>query len=420
MIFKVPAGMKDILPEEAFLWQDLEEKARKVFTLYGYLPIRTPVMEYSSLFNRSLGQETELVKKQMFLIQREEETYCLRPEATAAVVRAYLENGLDKTNQFSKLYYLGAMFRAERPQKGRLRQFHHIGVEALGAASPYMDAEVIALAVRLLDEFGISGYQLILNSLGCRDDRKRLSDILLERLAPKKEGLCPDCRERFNRNIFRVLDCKNEGCKDIVSGLKLECADYLCQGCLKHFAQVKERLDNLGLGYSLRVTLVRGLDYYTGCVFEISHSGLGAQDALGAGGRYDNLIQELGGPNLGAVGFALGVERLLLAVEGRKPQAASRKIKVFVVTLGEEAKKNGFELLDKLRKNGVSCDMDYEDKSLKGQMRRANDLGAGWTAIIGDNEIKKGIITLKDMKAGSQTEVNSDNFMEEIKRMTGD
>jgi histidyl-tRNA synthetase len=182
MIFKAPAGMKDILPEEAFLWQNLEEKARKVFTLYGYLPIRTPEVEDSSLFNRSLGQETEVVKKQMFLIQREKETYCLRPEATAAVVRAYIENGLDKTNQFSKLYYLGAMFRAERPQKGRLRQFHHIGVEALGAVSPYLDAEVIALAIRLLDEFGISGYQLKLNSLGCRDDRKRLSDILLERL----------------------------------------------------------------------------------------------------------------------------------------------------------------------------------------------------------------------------------------------
>lgn len=420
MIFKAPAGMKDILPEEAFLWQNLEEKARKVFTLYGYLPIRTPEVEYSSLFNRSLGQETEVVKKQMFLIQREEETYCLRPEATAAVVRAYIENGLDKTNQFSKLYYLGAMFRAERPQKGRFRQFHHIGVEALGAASPYLDAEVIALAIRLLDEFGISGYQLKLNSLGCRDDRKRLSDILRERLAPKREGLCPDCRDRFNRNIFRVLDCKNEGCKDIVCGLKLECADYLCQGCLKHFAEVKERLDNLGLGYSLCGTLVRGLDYYTGCVFEISHCGLGAQDALGAGGRYDNLIQELGGPNLGAVGFALGVERLLLAAEGHKAQGTRHKIKVFVVTLGEEARKKGFELLDKLRRGGVSCDMDYENKSLKGQMRRANDLGAGWTAIIGDDEIKKGMIALKDMQAGSQAEISLDNFVEEVKRMPGD
>jgi len=420
MIFKSPAGMKDLLPEEAFLWQNLEEKARKVFAICGYQPIRTPVVEYRSLFDRSLGQETEVVKKQMFIIQREEETYCLRPEATAAVVRAYLENGLDKTNQFSKLYYLGAMFRSERPQKGRLRQFHHIGVEALGSVSPYLDAEVIALAVRLLDEFGISGYQLKLNSLGCRDDRQRLSNILRERLTPQREGLCPDCQERFSRNIFRVLDCKNEGCKNIVSGLKLECADYLCQGCLKHFAEVKERLDSLGLGYSLCGTLVRGLDYYTGSVFEISHPGLGAQDALGAGGRYDNLIQELGGPNLGAVGFALGVERLLLAAGDHKSQVTSHKVNVFVVTLGEEAKKEGFKLLDRLRKSGVSCDMDYEGKSLKGQMRRANDLGAGWTAIIGEDEIKKGIIALKDMKAGSQAEISLDNFVEEIKKMTGD
>lgn len=420
MISKSPAGMKDILPEEAFIWQNIEEKSRKIFALYGYLPIRTPVVEDSSLFNRSLGQETEVVKKQMFLIQRDEETYCLRPEATAAVVRAYIENGLDKTSQFSKLYYLGAMFRAERPQKGRLRQFHHIGVEALGAVSPYLDAEVISLAVRLLNEFGISGYQLKLNSLGCRDDRRRLSDILRERLLAQREGLCPDCQERFGRNIFRVLDCKNEGCKNIVSGLKLERADYLCEGCLKHFGQVKDRLDNLGIAYCPQVSLVRGLDYYTGTVFEISHSGLGAQDALGAGGRYDNLIQELGGPNLGAVGFALGVERLLLVARAPEPQSASQKIKVFVVILGEEAGKKGFELLDKLRRSGVSCDMDYENKSLKGQMRRANDLGAGWAAIIGDDEIKKGIVALKDMRSGSQAEIGLDNFVEEVKKITGD
>lgn len=415
--FKVPAGMKDILPEEAFLWQEIEEKTRKIFACYGYKPITTPILEESRLFSRSLGGETEIVRKQMFTLSHGSQEYSLRPEATAAVVRAYLENNLDKKDSFVKLYYAGPMFRAERPQKGRFRQFHHIGVEAIGSGSPYLDAEVISLADRILGGLQISGYNIKVNSLGCPGDRQKLGRILLEELKGRLENFCDDCKERYSRNVFRVLDCKNDGCKEFIAGINLRYQDYLCGECLSHFEKVRAGLDRLKVNYSLSHTLVRGLDYYSRTVFEISHRELGAQDALGAGGRYDGLISELGGGHLGAIGFALGVERLLL-VSGLRSQVCGQKIKLFMVTLGEEAKKQGFVLLNELRKHGISCDMDYEDKSLKGQLRRANDLGAGFTAIIGDDEIKKGIIALKDMKAGLQTEIRLDNFVEEIKKMT--
>jgi len=411
--FKIPSGMKDILPADAYLWQEIEDKARAAFNLYGYKPLRTPLLEEEGLFNRSLGNETEIVKKQMFVIRHGEDTYALRPEATAGVVRAYIENNLDKTDSFVKLYYFGPMFRAERPQKGRLRQFHHIGAEALGSNSPYLDSEIISLIKHILDALGISGYELKLNSLGCPEDKQKLSRILQDRLKDETEKLCPDCNERLNRNVFRVLDCKNENCKQVVSRLSLAPENYLCPECSEHFSAVKKNLDKLNINYTLSPHLVRGLDYYNRTIFEISHKDLGAQDALGAGGRYDNLIFELGGPKSGAVGFALGIERLLL-VAGCRPAAAGQT-KVFVVTLGEEAKKEGFQVLDKLREADIASDMDYENKSLKGQMRKANDLKVKFTILIGDEELKKQSLLLKDMASGAQEEISLDRSVEEIK-----
>ena len=407
--------MKDILSAEAYLWEEAEGKAKAAFNLYGYKPIRTPLLEEEGLFNRSLGNETEIVKKQMFVIRHSEDSYVLRPEATAGVVRAYIENNLDKTDSFVKLYYIGPMFRAERPQKGRLRQFHHIGAEALGSNSPYLDSETISLVKYILDLLGISGYELKLNSLGCPADKQKLSRMLQDRLKDEIEKLCPDCNERLKRNVFRVLDCKNENCKQVVSRLSLTPDDYLCQECSEHFSAVKKNLDKLNIKYTLSPNLVRGLDYYNRTVFEISHKDLGAQDALGAGGRYDNLIFELGGPKSGAVGFALGVERLLLVAAGR-PHGHAGQTKVFVVTLGEEAKKEGFQLLDKLREADIASDMDYENKSLKGQMRKANDLGVKFTILIGDEELKKQSLLLKDMASGAQEEIGFDNFIGEIKK----
>lgn len=414
-MFKSPAGMKDVLPQDACLLQDIYAKARAVFELYGYLPIETPLLEDINLFNRSLGQDTEIVQKQMFVVERQDETYCLRPEATASVARAYLENNLDKDSGFIKLYYTGPMFRAERPQKGRLRQFRHIGAEAIGSESPFLDSETIALADGILQELKITGYTIKLNSLGCADDRKKFKTLLLAQLKGKLNKLCPDCNVRYGRNVFRILDCKNVECGQIVSRLDFGHNDYLCGNCGAHFKTVRENLDALSIGYTVALTLVRGLDYYSRSVFEITHPGLGAQDALGAGGRYDRLISELGGPDLGAVGFALGAERILL-VSGPHPQACGKKAEVFIVTLGEEAGRQGFILLNGLRKCGIACDMDYENKSLKGQMRRANDMGVKYTSILGEDELKKQVITLKDMQSGKQEEISLSRFVEEIKR----
>jgi histidyl-tRNA synthetase len=412
-MFKSPIGMKDILPEEAYSRQDIENKVRFLFNLYGYRPIVTPVLEDATLFNRSLGQDTEIVIKQMFLVNRNDESYCLRPEATASVARAYLENNLYKAaNGFVKLYYIGPMFRAERPQKGRLRQFCHIGVEAIGSDSPFLDSEVIALADKIMKTLEINGYTIKLNSLGCGNDRKKFKEILRARLKNSLKNLCPDCNERYQRNVFRILDCKNEGCKEIAAQLDFSRSDYLCADCSGHFETVRKNLDALSISYSLTLTLVRGLDYYTRSVFEITHPRLGSQDALGAGGRYDHLIHQLGGPEVGAVGFALGVERLLL-VTGHRSQVTGQ-IKVFIVVLGEEARKKGFALLHILRSEGISCDMDYEDRSLKGQMRRANDLGVRFCAILGENELKKQMLTLKDMQSGKQEEMDLSNFVDEI------
>ncbi|MFH0826313.1 MAG: histidine--tRNA ligase [Candidatus Omnitrophota bacterium] len=406
-MYKRVAGTKDILPEEALFWQKIEEASRPIFSLYNYREIRPPLLEDASLFNRSLGQSSEIVQKQMFLIKNKEETYALRPEGTASIVRVYLENHLDKASSFAKFYYLGPMFRLERPQKGRLRQFHHVGCEAIGSQEPEVDVEVISLAKRLLHAFSISGYTIKLNSLGCAKDKKELSSILHKGLKDKIVELCDDCQKRFKVNALRILDCKNEECLEVVK--KLGIGDsHLCPDCLKHFQKVKEGLDSLDVSYSVIPYLVRGLDYYTRTVFEIAHKDLGAQDALGAGGRYDNLVKELGGPDLGAVGFAFGIERLLL-VRSAKAEAESKGL-VYLITLGEEAKSEGLKILEGLRKKSIACDTDYESKSLKGAMRKAHDLGAKSVLILGDDELKKAVVTVKDMASGEQKEVSVENL----------
>ncbi len=408
-MFKKIPGTRDILPDEVQQWQFLEETARRIFACYNYREIRPPMLEDVSLFNRSLGDTTEIVRKQMFLIHNNEDTYALRPEGTASVVRAYVENNLDKIQKFVKFYYLGPMFRLERPQKGRLRQFHHIGCEVIGSADPAVDVEIISLADTLLKNFGISGYVLKLNSLGCPADKKAFVESLRKNLAGRAGELCEDCTVRFQQNVLRILDCKQEGCKKIVQSLSLE-KTCLCKDCTDHFERVRQGLDTLKVPYTLTPHLVRGLDYYTRTVFEISHGELGAQDAIGAGGRYDTLVKELGGPDTGAMGFAFGVERLLLA--GNKAPAAGAARIVYLIPLGEEAKKESISLLQELRNRGIACDTDYEGKSLKGAMRSAHDSGAHHVIIIGDNELKKNTVTIKDMSSGEQNEVSRAGLIE--------
>lgn len=410
-MFKKISGTKDILPPEALQWQSLEDSARKLFESYNYRPLRLPLIEEAALFDRSLGDSTEVVQKQMFLIKHQEQVFALRPEATAGVVRAYIENQLDKTESFIKLYYIGPMFRLERPQKGRLRQFNHIGCEAIGSADPAIDAELISLAGHLLEAFGISGEKIKINTLGCPKDKKALAEFLRKALSKDLGKLCADCKLRHKANVLRVLDCKNESCRQLVRAIKLD-QGYLCADCRDNFQEVRRYLDSLAVKYEFDPLLVRGLDYYTRTVFEISHPELGAQDAIGAGGRYDNLVKELGGADMPAAGFAFGVERLLLAAN-RKPQSAGKDL-VFLISLGDKAKQQVVKLLDELRKNNICADTDYENKSLKGAMRRANDLKARFAIIIGENELAKGTVMFKDMLSGEQKEVSTKDLLKEL------
>jgi len=415
MLFKSPRGTRDVLPQESTIWHDVEEKARSVFSLYAFDEIRTPIIEESKLFSRSLGDLTDIVQKQMFLIKKETDNFVLRPEATASIVRSYVENTLYNTNAVNKFYYIGPMFRAERPQKGRLRQFHHIGCEAIGSYSPYSDAEVISLAARILSALGISGHEIILNTLGCLNDKKSFALNLREKLLPHKKSFCEDCQLRMAKNIFRVLDCKNKQCKDIVMSLNLGSA-HICGDCKKHFDDVLAGLSLFGVAYSVNPLLVRGLDYYTRTVFEITHSNLGSQDALGAGGRYDHLVEELGGPARGAVGFALGFERLLLAkgdLSNSLPGVNS--LDCYVISLGEAAQKSCLTILKDLRDKDLKSDLDYLDGSLKSKMRRADKSNARFTLIVGDNELAKGTGVLKNMAKSTQEEVLLTDLVEKIK-----
>jgi len=411
-MFKRVPGTKDILPEEANLWQRIEQIAADIFALYNYRQIRTPIIEEAGLFDRTLGATTEIVQKQMFLIHNQQDTYALRPEGTASIARSYIENNLDKTTGFSKLYYTGPMFRLERPQKGRLRQFHHIGCEAIGSNEASLDIETIALADQLLKGFGISSYEINLNSLGCPKDKENLSQHLKEELSKNEKDLCKDCQERIKKNVLRALDCKNEECQRIVKSISSR-QSFLCDECSSHFETVKEGLKNLNIGYELNPMLVRGLDYYNRTVFEITHPQLGSQDAIGAGGRYNNLISELGGPDLGGIGFAFGMERLLLAQN--TPLQCQEKKLVYLITLGDKARLAGLKILAQLRTAGICCDTDYLNKSLKGALRSANDQKAATVLILGDNELEKNIIVVKNMSESSQKEIPLDKLMGELR-----
>jgi len=411
-MFKRIPGTKDILPAEVVGWQKLEHLSREVFLAYNYTEIRPPVIEDAVLFDRSLGEFAEVVQKQMFLIKNQDDLYALRPEGTASIVRAYIENSLDKTSGFVKLYYIGPMFRLERPQKGRLRQFHHIGAEAIGSAGPEIDVEVISLADRLLRVWKIEGYKIKLNSLGCSKDKSELTAILRKGLENKIKNLCPECQVRFEHNVLRILDCKNTECQEVVKNLDIQ-DKYLCQDCKSHFEKVKIGLNALKINYEVSPYLVRGLDYYTRTVFEIKHESLGAQDAIGAGGRYDNLVKELGGPDVGSIGFAFGVERLLL-VKSEEPAQKSGKL-VFLINLGDAAKAYSYGLLNSLRDAGIAADTDYEGKSLKGAMRSADAAGARFVLVIGDNELKKNAVMVKDMQTGNQEEIGLEAIIDNLK-----
>ncbi|MCX7750884.1 MAG: histidine--tRNA ligase [Candidatus Bipolaricaulota bacterium] len=406
-------GMRDILPEETPLWQRLEGEIRRTFSLYGYREIRVPIVERAELFSRGVGEETEVVEKQMYVFpDRKGLTLALRPEATASVVRAYVEHGLYAKGDLAKLYYLGAMFRYEKPQLGRQRQFHQYGVEAIGSGDPALDAEVMDLAWALMERLNLrrEGLFLRVNSIGCREDRPPYREALRSYFSAHEGELCPECRRRLGTNPLRILDCKEEGCRAVARGAPRS-VDHLCPDCHAHFAAVRGHLQELGLAHELDPSLVRGLDYYTRTVFELCSRDLGAQDALLGGGRYDGLVELLGGPPTPAVGFAGGMERLAIVVSshGGAPLAPEAPIDLFLVPIGDEARREAPKLLAALRRRGISADTDYMGRSLRKAMGVAGR-SARWAAILGGDELARGEIKLKDLASGSERTVSLSQF----------
>lgn len=399
-------GTHDILPEEVYKWDYMEGVIRDVCARYGYKEIRTPIIEATELFQRGIGDTTDVVTKEMYTFtDRGNRSVTLRPENTASAVRAYLEHKMYGDQQVHKMFYIGSMFRYDRPQAGRYREFHQFGLEVLGASSPLADAEVIAMACEIFHRLGLKDLDLHLNSIGDKNCRPAYRRKLIEFFEGKKDQLCDDCRERLYKNPLRILDCKEEGCKKASIGAP-EITDYLCDDCHKKFEAVKHYLDGLGISYTVDPRLVRGLDYYTNTAFEIQYPPLGAQSAVCGGGRYDGLVEEIGGPSTPGIGFAIGLERLLLALEMQNlipaPKAQKR---VYIAALGEDAVAEGFKIQEELRGLSVLTDMDLQGRSLKGQMKQAGKLDSQFTVIIGSNELEKGAAAVKNMADGTQKDI---------------
>ena len=403
MKYRAIRGTRDILPAETPRWQRVERHFREAFARYGYREIRVPVFEETALFARGLGDSSDIVEKEMYTFpDKGGHSLTLRPEGTAGVVRAYLEDNLGGDGGAVKLWYAGPMFRYERPQKGRLRQFHQIGAELFGVAGPEADAEVLQMVHATIEALGLPGLSLQINSLGDAACRPAFRQALIEYFRPHAAALCENCRRRLETNPLRVLDCKAEGCRALRSGAP-DVRDHLCGGCRDHFAAVRALLDAAAVPHVVNPAMVRGLDYYTRTTFELTSSGLGAQDTVAAGGRYDGLVEDFGGPPTPGLGFALGLERLLLLLPGDAADDAPRP--VFIAALGGAARRAAWPWLVELRARGAAAEWDYEGRSLKSQLRRADRLGARTVAIIGENELAAGRAQVRDMREKTQREV---------------
>ncbi|MBW2095471.1 MAG: histidine--tRNA ligase [Deltaproteobacteria bacterium] len=413
MEFTAIKGFKDILPEEIGYWQLLETEARRLLRLFGFSEIRTPLLEKTELFSRGIGQDTDIVSKEMYSLKDSKgRSLTLRPEATAAVARAYIQNRLYEKQPVQKLFSIGPMFRHERPQKGRLRQFHQINVEIFGDPGPKSDADVIILALELFHTIGLKDLTLHVNTLGCPECRPRFKKQLTRYLDERKENLCADCRRRATTNPLRVFDCKVPGCRKIMANAP-SILDSLCDACVAHFRALKEYLLSAGVSFVPDHHLVRGLDYYTRTTFEIQTERLGAQNAVAGGGRYDGLVELLGGPSFPAIGFAVGMERVIALLKERGP-CAQQSPDLFVAALGETAQKRSFTWMQELRRAGVAAEMDYAARGLKAQLKYADRLGAKKVLMIGDNELKSGKVILRDMSSGAQEQIDLDGLVEKL------
>lgn len=411
MAIQAQKGTKDMLPQDSYKWQYVEGKLRKISAKYGIREIRTPIFEATELFKRGVGETTDVVQKEMYTFEdKGQRSITLKPEGTAPAVRAFVENSLYADAQPTKMFYFTPCFRYEKMQKGRLRQFHQYGIEVFGSKEATVDAEIISLVMNALDEFGIKGLSLNINSLGCPTCRKAYNDALKQYLANNYDNLCGTCQTRFEKNPMRIIDCKEKGCKEIVKDVPL-ILDYICEDCNDHFASLKKYLDVMNVDYTVDPQIVRGLDYYTKTVFEVIKDGL----TLCGGGRYDGLVEQIDGPETPAVGFAMGLERLLLTLEEEGIEIPEpNRFDLFIGNMSEEAKLKAMFIANELRKKGLNVEVDHLGKSMKAQMKYANKVGASFTAVIGDSEIEQDTLSLKRMSDAQKFETKLSNIDEII------
>jgi len=412
-----PRGTKDVLPAETAKWRYIKDLAREVLSSFGYEEIVVPMFENTDLFTRGIGETSDIVTKEMYtFLDKKGRSLTLRPEGTAGVVRAYLQNGLYTAPAPVKLFYIGSMFRYERPQAGRYREHVQVGVEAFGSNSAYLDAEVIAAVITIFSKLGLTGLTTQINSIGCKVCRPKYSEYLREHFKTLSSGLCEACKVRAEKNPLRILDCKEPGCKKLSAESKLhKMSAYLCSDCKTHFETLKEGLELLKIAYKTNDSLVRGFDYLTGTVFEIHSEKLGAQTAIMGGGRYNNLVEEFGGEKTPAVGFGFGLERLVAVLDALEIKLPlENTLDLFIVHLGVPAMKKAFEVAAELRASGKRVQLVFEEKNIKSQMKAADTLKAKWVAIIGDNELKDGVVMLKNMQHGAQKPVKFEKLKEEL------
>lgn len=409
MEVQAPKGTKDMLPQDAYKWHFVENKFREIAKFYGMREIRTPMFEHTDLFLRGVGDTTDIVQKEMYTFNdKGNRSITLKPEGTSPVVRAFIENRLFNEAQPTKLYYAIPCFRYENVQKGRLRQFHQFGTEVFGSKEPSMDAEVIAFAMEFLKSLGLKSLSLNINNLGCPNCRPKYNEALKKFLEENYDDLCGLCQSRFDKNPMRILDCKNKNCGEITKNAPI-ILDYMCEECDSHFAEVKKYLDILNIPYTVDPGIVRGLDYYTKTIFEI----LNDDFTVCGGGRYDRLIEQLGGPEMPAVGFGLGIERLLLTLKNEGIEIPSEGLyDLYVGARGEEGKLASFKLANTLRTRGIKTEINHMGRSLKAEMKYANKIGAKFTVVLGEDELQTGNAKLKRMSDGEQFEVNLNNIEE--------
>ena len=403
----VPKGTKDVLGSESYKWQFIENTARKVAKVFGAQEIRTPTFEHTEVFLRGVGETTDIVNKEMYTFNdKGGRSITLKPEGTAGVARAFVENGLFSSALPAKFYYITQCFRYERPQAGRLREFHQFGVEFLGASDANIDAETILLAKTFLDEVGVKNISLFINSIGCRECRKKYQTALKEYLKENLDNMCELCKDRMEKNPLRVLDCKNDDCKKITKNAP-KILDYICDDCKAHFEKVQKLLNLAGVKFKVDPNIVRGLDYYNKTVFEFVSENIGAQGTVCGGGRYDGLIAQLGGNDVAGIGFAIGIERILMLLENTGVQIPNEnKITLYLAPIGEEASDKVFALTTALRNKGVSVDFDHMNRGIKSQFKYADKIGVKYVGVIGSNELEKGVVKLKNMADGAETELS--------------